>query len=74
MLEAQVCKIILKICCKSSLVYLKIKNPIAKTIIIRKFALNDLIDWSDNLSSNLRGGDNLKRAIKRSFLQKQLHS
>ena len=64
MIRAQVFKTILKICYKFFLVYLEIKS-----LMTEKFGPKRLVNSSNNLLSNLRGGKELKRATKRRSVQ-----
>ena len=69
MMRAQASKTVLKIYCKSFLVYLGTGNAMAKIIVIGRFAFKDSAGWLDNLSFDSRGGKKSKRATKRHFLQ-----
>ena len=64
-------KTILKICYKSSLIYLEIESLEVRMIIIKKFALGNSVSWSYNLLSNLENREKLKKVTKRRSLQKQ---
>lgn len=61
-------KIILRICCKSSLIYLEIEGVVAKIIAKRRLAPRALMGWLNNLLSDSEDRKEFKRAKKRRFL------
>ena len=66
MVGAQAFKMVLRIRCKFSLIYLGIKGATAETTA--SYGFGSLTDWSDNLSSDLRSKKKSKKAIKRRVL------
>lgn len=64
---------ILRICCNSSLMYLRIKSAVVGTIIMGRFAPKGLASWPDNSFPALRrGGKKSGRTTEECFLQRQL--
>ena len=55
---------VLKICCKSSLVYLGTKSAAAKITARKKFALGVPAGWLDNSLSNQLYGKKSKKAME----------
>ena len=64
MIGAQASKTVLKMSYKFSLIYLGIRNVAVEIIVIERLAFGGLMSWLDNSSSNLKSGEESKRATK----------
>lgn len=56
MVETQASKTVLKICCKSFLVYLGARDTVSETIAMERFVSWGPADWLDKLLSDSRNG------------------
>lgn len=59
---------VLRVCCKFSLVYLGIENIIVGTLAIEKFVLGGLAGWLHNFLTNLGGREESRKATEGSSL------